>query len=185
MKLHVITTCFPTRITSPLCSVSASRASSNIKICTPFKEHTENCRSHRDSRRRYLTRFSQQILQNHLVRQSVCVCVCCPAVGVDGHLCIGCVESDVGGSRTDCSGSMHVVVQRSFKFAKKKKTHRDREGSLSTCHQQLIVNCQEHNRSWEGSASLLASMALAVVWREKKDLTSTTDTTKNEICNRT
>ena len=38
---------------------------------------------------------------------------------------------------------------------------------------QLIVNCQEHNRSWKGSASVLASMRW-LLWCEKRDATPMT-----------
>ena len=34
----------------------------------------------------------------------------------------------------------------------------DQEGSWSTCDQQLITNCQEHNRNGKGSASVVASI---------------------------
>ena len=54
------------------------------------------------------------------------------------------------------------IVSTAFETIAKKQ-HRDKEGSLSTCDQQLIMNCQEHNQSWKGNASVLASMPSAVV----------------------
>ena len=33
---------------------------------------------------------------------------------------------------------------------KKTKRNRNKEGSLSTCDQQYLMNCQEHNRSYKG-----------------------------------
>ena len=50
----------------------------------------------------------------------------------------------------------HHIVSTAFETIAKKK--RAREGSFSTYDQQFIMKCQEHNRSWEGSASVLASM---------------------------
>ena len=41
---------------------------------------------------------------------------------------------------------------------KKKRKHRDKEGSLATCEQEFIMSCQEHNRGWKVRASVLASM---------------------------
>ena len=48
--------------------------------------------------------------------------------------------------------------------AKKKK---DSEGSWTTCDQFFLMSCQEHNRSWKGSASVLAWMRW-LLCREKK-----------------
>ena len=47
------------------------------------------------------------------------------------------------------------TVSPAFDHRKKKG---NKESSLSTCDQQFIMNYQEHNRSWKGSASVLASM---------------------------
>ena len=62
-------------------------------------------------------------------------------------------------------------MSRAFETISKKK-NRNKEDSLSTCDQKFIVNCQEHNRSWKGSASVLASMRL--LCGEKRDVTSMT-----------
>ena len=49
----------------------------------------------------------------------------------------------------------HHNVSTAFETIAQKKS---KEGSFSTCDQQFVMNCQEHNRSWEGSAAVLASM---------------------------
>ena len=58
----------------------------------------------------------------------------------------------------------HIVSTAIETIAKK---HRDRQGSLSTCDQQFTMNCQEHNGSWKGSASVLASIS-SLLCGEKK-----------------
>ena len=50
----------------------------------------------------------------------------------------------------------HIVSTALETIAKKNRNKK--KGLLSTCDQQLIMNCQEHNRSRKGSASMLASM---------------------------
>ena len=67
-------------------------------------------------------------------------------------------------------GSDHIVSTPFETIAKKKNNNRDREGLLSTCDQQFIMSCQEHNPSWKGNASVLASMR----WRKTRDVTSMT-----------
>ena len=52
-------------------------------------------------------------------------------------------------------GRSHIVSTAFETIAKK---HGDRKGSVSTCDQQFIMNCQEHNRSWMTSVTVLASM---------------------------
>ena len=96
------------------------------------------------------------------------------------------------------SGSHHVDIQSTaqkslcdnsfFETIAKKK--RNKEGSLSTCDEQFLMNCQEHNRSWIGSAQALASMRW-LLCGEKRDVKSMAVPTKNafkkkkKICNRT
>ena len=53
-------------------------------------------------------------------------------------------------------GRTHIVSTALETIAKKK--NRDKESSLSTCDQQFIMDCQEHNRSGKRSASMMASM---------------------------
>ena len=53
----------------------------------------------------------------------------------------------------------HIVSTEFETIAKKK------EGSSSMCDQQRIMNCLDNNRSWKGSASVLASMLCGVMMR--------------------
>ena len=69
------------------------------------------------------------------------------------------------------------IVSAAFETIAKNK-----EGSLSMCDQQFIMNCQEHNRSWKRSASSVGVVALAAVWWKKKVVASVT---ANDICNST
>ena len=79
-----------------------------------------------------------------------CCCVCRWLCGVVACLLLrGGLSSDVETSLGNLSEG-HGSSQ--------KKKNRNHEGSLSTCDQQFIVNCQEHNRGWKGSASVFASM---------------------------
>ena len=52
---------------------------------------------------------------------------------------------------------------------RREKKNRDGEGSFSTCDQQFIMNCQEHNRSRTGNASVLSSM-ISLLCGEKRNL---------------
>ena len=71
-----------------------------------------------------------------------------------------------------------------FETIAKKSKHRDTRSSLSMCGQQFIINYQEHNRSWKGSASVLASVSRLLCGEQKRDLT-VSKKKKNDICNRT
>ena len=75
----------------------------------------------------------------------------------------------------------NTLCQQHLRPSQKKK-HRDKEGSLSACDQQFVMNCQEHNRSCKRSTSVLASMRWLLCGEKKRDLTSVP---KTDICNRT
>ena len=69
----------------------------------------------------------------------------------------------------------HIVPTGFETIAKKKKRkHRNTEGSLSTRDQQFIMNCLDYHRRWKGSASVLASMRWLLCGGKKRDLTSMT-----------
>ena len=60
----------------------------------------------------------------------------------------------------------------SIRHPRKKKQRG--KGSLSTCDQHFVMNCQIHNQSWKGSASALASMPWLLRGEKRRHLTSVT-----------
>ena len=64
-----------------------------------------------------------------------------------------------------------------------KHKHIDREGSLSTCDQHFITNCQRTQTVLDGKCVSVGVCALAVASLKKRDVTSMTGS-KNDICNR-
>ena len=126
-------------------------------------------------------KISQQVLQNHLVRQSVCAV---PRLARMDTFASG-VSNPMSVARAQTARVPCTLWSNAVSSSQKKKTQR--QGRLVV--HMPSATYHELSRAQPKLGGKCVSVGVdgvgCCVERKKRDLTSTTVTTKNEICNRT